>query len=431
LKMVDTKREMIQRLTTSGGKPDASSAGGEELLDPPEKPSKQKPGTKAKGSPKNSTKTNTKDTKETRGVNAEAIAKVKSPVGNTSGNVSFYSYEMFGHVEQTVERYLELSGKSKDTLEPVATPCIDDHQIPPSEFEVRGELSPIAARVVLKALYVARIGRQDLMWSVNMLAREVTRWTAACDRRLHRLISYMNFSKEHAQINFVGDPAYDCKLAYFSDASFAGDLRDSKSTSGGVLALVGPSTFVPISWMCKKQGAVSHSTAEAEVIALDAGCRMEGLPSLLLWDLVLEVFCPEKAKKRYYTSRPPPQRKLSPQTIYDIFGSIDYVPPSLPITYGAADLYLLEDNDAVIKMVVKQRSPQLRHVARTHRVNLDWLFDRISNDPGCYIKFVGTKEQIADILTKGSFTAEAWHSLLDLCQVLPIKGFKPLQALKR
>ena len=33
-----------------------------------------------------------------------------------------------------------------------------------------------------------------------------------------------------------------------------------------------------------------HSSAEAEVISLDAGLRMEGLPTLHLWDQVLEVF---------------------------------------------------------------------------------------------------------------------------------------------
>ena len=79
----------------------------------------------------------------------------------------------------------------------------------------------------------------------------------------------------------------------FSDASFAGDLKDSKSTSGGILCLVGPNTFVPIAWLCKKQGAVSRSTAEAEVISLDAGIRMEGLPALYLWDIVIDLFDPQ------------------------------------------------------------------------------------------------------------------------------------------
>ena len=70
-------------------------------------------------------------------------------------------------------------------------------------------------------------------------------------------------------------------------------------------------------------------------------------------------------------------------------------------------------------MIIKGRSPNLRHVARTQRVDLDWLFERIFKDPGVYLKFVGTKEQLADILTKGSFTAEAWNALLGLCLILP------------
>ena len=150
---------------------------------------------------------------------------------------------------------------------------------------------------------------------------------------------------------------------------------------------------------------------------------MEGLPALSLWDLIIKVFSPAHAKKRSNVPSQSPN-EISNDNLYEIFGSVDYVPPSLPITYGAASLFLMEDNDAVIKMVVKQRCPKLRHVARTHRVDLDWLFDRISNDPGCYIKFVGTKEQLADILTKGSFTADAWLSLLGLCQIYPSSSLK-------
>ena len=70
---------------------------------------------------------------------------------------------------------------------------------------MKGQLSPIAARVVLNALYVARIAPMYLMWAVSMLAREVSRWTAACDRRLHRLISFMHHSHDWAQICYVGD----------------------------------------------------------------------------------------------------------------------------------------------------------------------------------------------------------------------------------
>ena len=150
--------------------------------------------------------------------------------------------------EQTVQRYLELTGQTPDTLRHVTTPSIDDHQIKPEDFEVEGQLAEVAAQIVLNKLYLARIGRPDLLWSVNILARAVTKWTKACDKRLHRLISYINCTLENVQICYVGYKAADCKLALFCDASFAGDLKDSKSTSVAILCLVGSRTFVPISW---------------------------------------------------------------------------------------------------------------------------------------------------------------------------------------
>ena len=56
-----------------------------------------------------------------------------------------------------------------------------------------------------------------------------------------------------------------------------------------------------------------------------------------------------------------------------------------------------EDNEAVIKMIIKGRSPTMRHVSRTHRVALDWLFDRINLDSKIQIKYIDTKNQLADI----------------------------------
>ena len=73
-----------------------------------------------------------------------------------------------------------------------------------------------------------------------------------------------------------------------------------------------------------------------------------------------------------------------------------------------------EDNEAVIKMIIKGRSLTMRHVSRSHRVALDWLFDRINLDPKVQIKYIDTKNQLADILTKGNFTRDEWNHLLCL-----------------
>ena len=40
-----------------------------------------------------------------------------------------------------------------------------------------GEVSKVCSKIVLKCLCLARIGRPDISWSLNKLARAVTKWT--------------------------------------------------------------------------------------------------------------------------------------------------------------------------------------------------------------------------------------------------------------
>ena len=59
----------------------------------------------------------------------------------------------------------------------------------------------------------------------------------------------------------------------------------------------------------------------------------------------------------------------------------------------------------------------MRHVSRTHRVALDWLFDRTNLDSQIQIKYIDTKNELADILTKGNFTRDEWNHLLTLFNI--------------
>ena len=87
----------------------------------------------------------------------------------------------------------------------------------------------------------------------------------------------------------MGDTAKQCRLGLFQDSDLAGDFEDSKSTSGGTLCIFGSHTFIPTSWMCKKQTAVSHSSTESEIISLDTGLRLDGFPALESWDVIVSV----------------------------------------------------------------------------------------------------------------------------------------------
>ena len=189
-----------------------------------------------------------------------------------------------------------------------------------------------------------------------------------------------------------GNTAQQCRLGLFQYSDFAGNFEDSKSTSGGVLCIFGSQTFVPISWMCKKQTSLSHSSTEAEVISSDAGLRMDGIHTLDLWDLVIEVFHSQsnqinksKGQKSQgnlsrNTTLHMKNQNLTKHVNVDL-NNVDHVSSNARSSQFGAMLYVVEDNEAVIKMIIKGRSPTMRHVSRTHRVALDWLFDRINLDP--------------------------------------------------
>ena len=89
--------------------------------------------------------------------------------------------------------------KHPEQLYKVTTPCLDDHQFKEEELGSVGELSKVCSPIVLKCLYLAHIGRPDILWSVNKRARADTKWTGACDRRFALLSSYSHLTSDHRQ----------------------------------------------------------------------------------------------------------------------------------------------------------------------------------------------------------------------------------------
>ena len=182
--------------------------------------------------------------------------------------ISSWSYDMAGHAKKCVERYCELANKTIQQLYKI--PCIDDLPFQRKEMKSVRELSHVCSQVVLKYLYLTRIGKPDILWVVNQLARSILEWTKAFDNRLDRSNNIVMW------VILLSNA--DCS---FQDSDFAG--------AGRTLCIFGSHTFVPISWRCKKQTSVSHSSTESEIISLDTGLRLHGLPALELWDLIVSV----------------------------------------------------------------------------------------------------------------------------------------------
>ena len=110
-------------------------------------------------------------------------------------------------------------------------------------------------------------------------------------------------------------------------------------------------------------------TRGAEIVATDLTIRIEGLPALQLWDMVLE---------------------------------------------RSTKLVFQEDNQATIQILKIQKNPTLSHLNRTHRVNVSWLCEVFRNLNEVELKYCKTDEMAADIFTKAFTNPIKWNAALDL-----------------
>ena len=161
---------------------------------------------------------------------------------------------------------------------------------------------------------------------------------------------------------------------------------------------------------------------------------MDGIPPVDRWVLVIEIFhfAPRKIKQPKEKPRRDPLQSTKPNTHNSIQfkhtnviqTNIDHIPSNTMHSCVSAVLYDFEDNEAVIKMIIKGRSPTMRHVSRTHRVALEWLFDRINLDPQIQVIYIDSKHQLADILTNGNFTRDEWNNLLHLVNICRFRSLR-------
>jgi len=277
--------------------------------------------------------------------------------------VNAIQWDMSDFLKQCVSLYQELGGEKAKTLKKGDTPFLDlplGERVP--DAAATGELAPIASKVLMKILYAARMARYDLLRVTCFLATRITKWDATCDKLLHRLVCYINSSLDVRMTGWVGDDAKLIDLVLFTDADFAGDKDTHRSTTGVFLCLKGQSTSVPLSAVSKRQSCVSHSTPEAEIVAADHGLRLEALPALSLWEVILG---------------------------------------------RAVRVSFLEDSSAAIRVIETGRNPTMRHMSRTHGVDLCFLHECL--EKGLYsIEYCDTKRQAADIFTKAFPNAQRW-----------------------
>ena len=104
-----------------------------------------------------------------------------------------------------------------------------------------------------------------------------------------RLLSYIHHTSDLSNIVMWEIPHNNADWNCFRILILREILRIQNPLLEGILCTFGSHTFVPTSWVCKKQTRVSHTSTDSEIISPDAGLRMDGISPLDLWDLVIEV----------------------------------------------------------------------------------------------------------------------------------------------
>ena len=110
-------------------------------------------------------------------------------------------------------------------------------------------------------LYLSVATRPDIAFAVSNVAKYCAKPTKQHWIAVKRIMRYL---KGTLNYGLCYTSSHNTQCVGFSDADFAGDTDDRKSTTGYMFKMSGTA----ISWRSKKQTCVALSTAEAEYIAL-------------------------------------------------------------------------------------------------------------------------------------------------------------------
>ena len=145
---------------------------------------------------------------------------------------------------------------------------------------------------------------------------------------------------------------------------------------------------------------------------------MDGLPALGLWDVVIEVVHsfeeyrvnnPRSKRKLVAKFQLQTQKKREPRCWWSVwFGSRCHKRKFFSRRISVVQFWRHWSGDQHDHQ--REEAPTMRHVSRTHRVALDWVFDRINLDTDIQISCVETKNQLADIFDQRKFHAWGMES---------------------
>lgn len=224
---------------------------------------------------------------------------------------------------------------------------VENPIVPGSKLTKEGEGKKVDAtqfKQVVGSLMYLTATRPDLMYSVCLISKYMANPTEGHLFAAKRVLRYIKGTLEYG-VFYERKGAVE--LVAYADSDYASDCDDRKSTSGYVFKLSGGA----VAWSSKKQPIVTLSTTEAEYVAA-AACACQSI-----WmKRVLSQFNPSQSKS----------------------------------------ITVFCDNSSTIKL---SKNPVLHGRSKHIDVRFHFLRD-LTRDGEVELKYCGTSEQLADIMTK-------------------------------
>ena len=188
-------------------------------------------------------------------------------------------YNMTDYCRDVVRHYGRIT--KQDKIKGQSTPYCAEGSLVAADDDVKGQLCGDACSVLMKALWLTRLGRPEPQKAVRDLASHVQTWSVNDDKKLARLIGYLWTTRDYKLTGVIRDRIEDLYIILYVDANFCGGTDNTRSTSGVWLTLAGPNgTGVPLCHITKRQTATSRSTTESEVVSLAFALYGEAIPAL-------------------------------------------------------------------------------------------------------------------------------------------------------
>ena len=127
------------------------------------------------------------------------LSKVLGSWSYVEGGLALHSSEF---ARQCINLFEELSSKPGRLAR---IPHVDEGSFVSTDVEDRGQLSNVAARLVMKFMWLGRISRPDLLVAINTCAGHITRWTVNDDKRMARLAGYVAATLDHSHVMRIRD----------------------------------------------------------------------------------------------------------------------------------------------------------------------------------------------------------------------------------